>query len=219
MKKLITTLLPFPVLLFAQEKEHQSLFSNNIFRNLHGTYGTIDLYYLSSEIHKDRMNGFGFGMGFTLNDFWMPGFTFEFFNSRSVQLDAAIPVINPAYNTSLFEFNNEFIIGSNQVVSLGIPLRFGVGYTNYYDRYDNNNNNTNRSLIDDSYFIADGGLNLYINIFKHISLAGGATYRYASGVQRVGTNEDFNNYSFSGKLRFRIFNSNKPAPVQQPQIN
>lgn len=191
----------------AQTHEPKSIINGKIFRNLKPSYGAFDFYYASSEIQNTRLNGFGFGMGYAFNNFWMPGMSFEFYSSKSIQLDVAVPVVNPSYNTSFIEISNEFVFASNKIISLGLPLRFGLGYTNYFDKYSNQN--YNKSIVDDSYFIADAGVHLYINLLKHASLSGGFNYRYASGVQRVGSNDDFSNYAFYGKLRIRIFESNK----------
>ncbi len=207
MKKIILLFLLLPFIAIAQPAEPKSIINGKIFKNLKPTYGAFDFYYASSEIHNTRLNGFGFGMGYAFNNFWMPGMSFEFYSSKSIQLDVAVPVVNSAYNTSFIQISNEFIFASNKIISLGVPLRFGFGYTNYYDKYSNQN--YNRSIVDDTYFIADAGVLLYINLLKHTSLSGGFNYRYASGVQRVGTNDDFTNYAFFGKIRFRLFNSTK----------
>ena len=203
MKKIITlVLMSVAFNAFAQNNKPKSIINDSFLKKLHSTQMIFDGGYITGDIKNTTTQGGTFSFGVVINDFWYAGLNFDFFNSRSIRVDS-FPVVNPRYSYSSYTINNEFIIGGNYFITASLPVQFGVGYANYYDKYSDNNQR--KSIADDVFFVAEGGATVYINFLKNVSLGGGVKYRWVTDVQQVGENEDFNNYSFEAKVRFRFF--------------
>lgn len=199
---------------FAQDAKPKSIIGDSLFKNLHATQFIMDGGYITGEVKGKQMQGFTTSYGVAFNNFWNLGLSFDFMNSRSIQIYSPVPVVNPRYNYSCFMINNEFLVGSKSIVTAAFPLRFGVAYSNYFDKYSDNNQH--KTIADDVFFVAEVGADVYFNFFKAVSLGGGIKYRWATDVQSIGTNADYNNYAVEAKLRFRFFdmgNKSKPGAV------
>lgn len=212
-KNLTIILLLIGLSATAQNGRPRAIISDSLFKHLHATQFIMDGGYITGEVKDAQMQGGTMSFGVAINNIWNVGLSFDFMNSRNIQIPTTIPVVTPRYNYTCFMINNEILIGSNSIITAAIPLRVGIGYSNYYDKYSDNNQH--KTIADDVFFVAEAGADVYFNFFRGVSLGGGIKYRWATDVQAIGTNQDYNNYAVEGKIRFRIFNL-KGEPNPQP---
>ena len=206
MKKIITVILLLTTIsVSAQEKEPHSIINVDWLKKLKTTQMIFDGGYTEGKIMNETFHGGTMSFGVVINDFWYTVLSFDFMYSRDVMLDSTIPVVNPRYAYSGYFLNNEFIIGSKSAITLTLPVRVGVGYANYYDKYSDSNTNQRKSIADDVFFDAEAGCSVYINFLKNVSLGGTAKYRYTYDAERIGTDADFTQFAYDVKLRFRFF--------------
>ena len=124
--------------------------------------------------------------------------------TNSIIIADKMSAINPQFSFSAFNWRNEILIGANRRIGISIPVDIGIGYVSYNDEYYQTYNNSS-TIADDHFFSCAAGLNINMNLFKHLGLSLGGRYRIASGVSKVGTDQDYSNYVLNASLRFRLY--------------
>jgi len=101
----------------------------------------------------------------------------------------------------------EPILFPEKLINFSIPLKFAYsnisvansnGYTGYGGR-------RGRRGAGNSFFSFTPGANVFINIFHFLSLGTGINYRFAFSAPGSYPANDYNNFSFSGTLRLKIY--------------
>jgi len=108
----------------------------------------------------------------------------------------------------------EPVLFSNKLVHLTIPMIFGAGRTvltrkstvAYLNEWDSNWNYYPEHVDSDFFLIAEPGLNIEVNLYKHMRLDVGAGYRLVNDINMIGTNNStFEGLSGNIGLKFGWF--------------
>ncbi len=185
-------------------KSPKSLFSNYKGESLKPSFGIIDLNYTHTTLFGEELPGFGMNLGVVLGDHWLTGVSFQGSTTSNLSMGSPdIELVNPRYNYFFLGLNNALLIAPYSLINVSIPLRVGVGGVTYVDRFQQGVFNTGQ--VDQDYFLViEPGLDITINLSKHIGITTGASYRFVEGVQNAGANSDFNRLFFNAGLRFRL---------------
>ncbi len=188
----------------AQSTDDGSPNHKTLFNDLKAGYGIVDISYTQPYIGNTAMPGFGMTFGAVLNDFWFTGLHFDVSSTSSLTMGTPpVQVINPRFTYFFVGLHNEFIIFPSSAVNVSFPLRLGVGGVTYADRYFEG---WNRAQIDQDYFfVAESGVKLNFNLWKHVGLTGGVSYRFANGVDRAGSDSEFTGQVYHAGLRFKFW--------------
>jgi hypothetical protein len=97
----------------------------------------------------------------------------------------------------------------NKVVHLTLPVLVGAGGYNYVENNDiftNPNWPDNKYRDDpDAFFVAEGGINVEINVFRWLKLSGGPTYRYVDDFENGDFEDQFGGFGGNISLKFGWF--------------
>lgn len=194
---------------FAQQSESEykapkSLFSDDFGKSLKPSFGIVDLNYTHTSLFGEDLPGFGMNLGVVLGDHWLTGLSFQGSTTSNLSMGSPdIALVNPRYNYFFMGLNNALLIAPYSLINVSIPLRVGLGGVTYVDRFQQGVLNTGR--VDQDYFlVVEPGLDITINLSKHVGITTGASYRFVEGVQNAGANSDFNGFFFNAGLRFRL---------------
>lgn len=169
-----------------------------------GAYGSLWAGYTQVDKH----NGFSYGInGARLINhvigigFSITGFSNEYFLGH--EAGSVFQSLQGAYAGLLVE---PIVIGRSPV-HVSFPCTFGIGgvaelEAHYWDYYDN----TYYYKDSDLYFVAEPGVDVELNIVKHLRIAVGAKYRITSATHLTGfSTHALNGYSISVALKFGKF--------------
>ncbi len=172
---------------------------------LSASFGWVDLKYSHTSLYGLDLPGVEMNLGVVLNDHWLTGLTVHGAGSSRHSFGTPpIDVVNPRLGYFFIGWNNALVIAPYSLINVSFPLRMGVGGVTYSDRFQQGVFNS--GLIDQDYFFAiEPGIDLTINVSKHIGLTLGASYRFVEGVNNAGTKADFQQPFYTAGLRFRIF--------------
>ena len=180
--------------------EHKS-----ILKSLNPTFGIIDMGYSHTELFGETLPGFQMSISGVFNDWLMTGLYFHIAStSRLTMGDPNVNIVNPRYDYFFVGLNNGILLFSKSVVNFSIPLRIGVGGVTLTDRYYQGLN-SNARVGQDYFLMMEPGLDMHINLFEHLGLTTGVSYRFAYGVDNAGVNADFNQLFFNVGLRIKLF--------------
>lgn len=94
----------------------------------------------------------------------------------------------------------------NSAVHVSFPIIVGAGGYNFVEDNDilTNPNWPNRRYKDDpeAFFVAEGGINVEINVFRWLKLSGGPTYRYVDDFENGKIEDQFR--GFGGNISLKI---------------
>lgn len=183
------------------------------FKNFHPVchYAVMDGGYSQGFLNAQMMRGGHFFVGAFLGKCWTTGFWMDVQETRHYRLNIPDVVEKPDYSFTTFAWGNEINIFPMRAVNFAIPLRAGLGVASYNDRayvhgYYNGQTYVEepKNITRGAYFMAETGLNAYVNLFKFMSIGGGATYRYVAGDHATGNSESLSGMMVRGTVRFRI---------------
>jgi|GEM_PF-5182788 len=191
--------------------ETNYLFKNLKLPKLRCTGMLTDAGYVQSSIHGKAAHGFTMNMAAVLQGNWATGMWMDVQSARNIRLPVSQAVVKPSFTYVALGLSNELLIAPHRVVNVSLPLRLGVGLASYDDRgtyvWEYNGETWTQvplNLMRGTYFIAEPGVNVSVNLFKHMSLSTGANYRFSAGNAQTGTGEDFSGLNLRAGLRFRI---------------
>lgn len=109
----------------------------------------------------------------------------------------------------------EPMLFSEKLINLSFPLKFefsnlGFGNAGGYGR----GRGRGRGGPGSSFYSFTPGCDVFLNVFHFLSIGGGINYRLAFSEPGSYPKSDYNNFSFSGIVRFKIYpnRKNKPQP-------
>jgi len=195
MKKYILSILTFAVLLsgIAQDNEMQTLFKKDnsvgvylgfnakptLIQNQETMFFSTDL----SLVFGHSLNA-GVVGAFSLNSV-SPNYYDQYGNPLLMEIGYGGIKLEP-------------VLFSKKLVHLTVPLTFGGGATTLHSGnfdYNNGNWNNNYDFYDaDFFFLAEPGVNLEVNLYKHLRLDIGGSYRFTNSTYLFGSP----NYSIQG---------------------
>ncbi|MCA1750842.1 MAG: hypothetical protein ABR572_02670 [Cryomorphaceae bacterium] len=193
---------------FGQEADmgNPTVFSKSLFKNVTPSYGVIDVNYVHTELFGESLPGFGANFGVVFGKHWLTGLTVSGSTTSALSLgEPSVEVVNPRYNYFFAGWNNALILFPSSVVNVSVPLSVGVAGVHFNDRYQQGSVNYSGRLDQEYFFAAEAGVNLHVNLFEHMSLTAGASWRLVDGVSRAGANSDFSAPFFNVGLRFKLF--------------
>lgn len=102
---------------------------------------------------------------------------------------------------------------TNSVIHFTVPVNVGVGGMSLsrrsiydYEMYDNPDNWGNALYDFDTFVFIEPGVNLELNLFKHLRLAGGVGYFFTDEMRLAGTGaKPLNNFTGNVSLRLGWF--------------
>ena len=112
-------------------------------------------------------------------------------------------------------WNNEFLLNPDRLVNFSFPVRVSFAGATSWDTVLTGSpgqviSNWNFSGLNyyqhygDMWTVSPGA-NIFLNVFKSVSIGAGANYRFAFGVTKeIGTDRDFSNYSILAFLRLKL---------------
>jgi hypothetical protein len=200
----------------AAQDEQRSLLHEKLNGKINYSYFRAEPGYSYMALKNKDAHGIDINLGAVLNHFFVTGISFNYHTAKDLHLPS-VPVINPIYEYIFASWNNELLIRPKGIIYSSVQLRTGVGQVTYSDKAERTNYyyyDPNMGLYhqmpapkvvaDDSFFLLEPGANMGINITKVIGVKLGAHYRFAWGVDKAGTNEEFSRYSFAASLSFRL---------------
>jgi hypothetical protein len=83
-------------------------------------------------------------------------------------------------------------------------LRFGLGGVSFNDSYYQGLNQ-NARIDQDNFMVIEPGIKLNVNLWKHIGLTGGASYRFVGGASRGFDSADYTAPVYHAGIRLKIW--------------
>jgi hypothetical protein len=224
MKTLVisTALLCMSFVGFSQETQTHtnSLLGNtNMFNHVEFTGIIFDLGYLNGPVMGKNLNGIAFNGLVAFNNHFATGLNVDYFATNTVVLSDKLAAVNPQFSFTTVSWRNEFLFGVNRKIGFSIPVDIGIGTASYEDDYYKTDKNTSRVIADDHFFSGATGVNMNINLFKHVALSLGGQYRITSGATKVGSDSNYSNYLVHASLRFRLFKDDFEDDQSKKQIS
>ncbi|MFZ5552905.1 MAG: hypothetical protein ACOZCO_07300 [Bacteroidota bacterium] len=208
----ITTLLLCVINLYGNAKTQDS--TRTLFRSPKYSYIQWDFGYSGMKVKEQYLNGFDMSIfGVVFNEKWYVslGVCGWVSHAQSNFLTEEPPKIDSYVFVYL---NNEFLIRPKNLINFSFPLKIGYGGATGWDTLPPctsqciiNWNFTGRDYYQHygEFFTISPGANVFINLFKPLSLGLGMNYRFTFGLPEImGENADFNNYSLLAFLRLKL---------------
>ncbi|CAN5369316.1 hypothetical protein BH09BAC5_BH09BAC5_21860 [soil metagenome] len=205
--------MPF---LFAQTESGVSDSTKVLFKNVHYSYMQYDAGYSYIPVRNQNLNGYDISLlGAVYNNKWFVSVGFNGWVSPQTQQQYFGTLPEPPKVTSYMTvyLNNEYVIQPEKLINFSIPLKIGYTGVSGYDTiptsqlYISNWNFTGRNYYqyNAQFLTISPGANVFINLFKPLSLGVGTYYRFAFGVPKVaGNNSEYVNIGFNAFLRFKF---------------
>jgi hypothetical protein len=184
-----------------------------LFNNVHYSYMQWDLGYSGMNVRNQFVNGFDITLiGAVFNKHWFTGLgingwitqtTPGSFTEMPMKVDSYVSVY----------LDNEYLVRPEKLINFSFPLKIGYTGASGYDTiptsqpYIINWNYTGSDYYyyDCTFWTISPGANVFMNIFKPLSLGIGANYRFAFGVPKDGgKNADYSSYSINAFLRYKF---------------
>jgi len=204
MRKLFASLLLLCTLTsFGQNK---SLFGN-AFTNITLTGVNLDLGYSGTRFKTTTLNGFHFNASAIIGKHYSTGFYVESFSKGTIVYDSLKKAVNPKFSLNLFMWHQELMFMPQRTFNFSIPLNIGLADARYSDHYNTSGNNrtTYLQIANRTFFAAQTGLMLHLNLFSHVNMYAGAHYRYCKGASLFATDAQFSQLSFIGGVRVKLY--------------
>lgn len=213
-KILFFLLLSSPALLHSQETSAPTDSAKALFKSPVYSYINWDFGYSVLNIKNNPHNAFDLSIiGIVFNEKWHLSFGMTGFakDLKNVFPEESFPVIDSYIMAYL---NNEFLLKPRKLINFSFPLRIGYCGATAWDTmfsYSSTQSVLNWKFTGKNYYQHDGafwtiapGANVFINLFKGMSLGVGANYRFALDVPKeLGTESDMSGYSILAFLRIK----------------
>jgi hypothetical protein len=188
------------------EKNSSPQYKSLLNRGANPAFVTFDLGFVQTQLHGRNLYGGNMQLNIALNDLFYTGIYTQISGTSNIVWPTELPVetINPVYNHFFFGINNGLLFFPKSTITIGLPIRFGLGGVSIIERY-NTFAEARGQIAQDYFFAVEPGFDAYLNLFKHLSIGTGFSYRFTSGVNRAGTNRDFNQLFWHLGVRIRIF--------------
>lgn len=208
----ITTLLLCLLALSVNVKAQDS--TKTLFRSPKYSYVQWDIGYSAMKVKGQQLNGFDISLfGVVFNEKWYSSLGVCGWVSQAQ--NSFLTEEPPKIDSYLFVYlNNEFLIRPKKLINFSFPLKIGYGGATGWDTLPpctsqciTNWNFTGRDYYQHygTFWTISPGANIFINLFKPLSLGLGMNYRFTFGIPDVmGKNVDFNNYSLLAFLRVKL---------------
>ncbi|HEU4719212.1 MAG TPA: hypothetical protein VFU15_15315 [Bacteroidia bacterium] len=185
----------------------------HLFKNIHCDYGMLDAGYLQGFIHGTMTRGFSWNVNGVMNKNWSTGLWMDLQESRHITPSLPELAVKPDYVFGAFGWNNELLLMPNRVVNFSFPLHVGMGIASYNDRSvytavypaQYGYYAQPKSIGKGYYFVAEPGANMFVNLYKNVSLAIGASYRFVSGYSSIGGSADLSGLNMRATFRVRLY--------------
>lgn len=202
--------------------QNKSLFGQ-VFTNVTLTGLNLDMGYAGTKFKSNILNGFHFNSSVVLGKHYSTGLYFETYSTSHIVYDSLRKAVNPKFALNLFTWHNEILIMPERTLNFGIPINVGLADARYKDHYNPGNSNNNvLQIANRTFFTAQAGLNVYLNLFSHVSMYVGANYRYCKGASLFASDAQFSNFAFIGGIRAKLYepsNASKQTPVPKKQTS
>lgn len=204
MKKcLLVFLILSHIAALAQNKSvFGSAFSNITFSGIN-----LDLGYTGTGFKGKILNGFQFNSSAIIGKHYSTGLYFESYSTGSIVYDSLKKAVNPKFSLNLFMWHQELMFMPQRTLNFSIPLNIGLADARYSDHYNTSGNNrtTYLQIANRTFFAAQTGLVVHLNLFAHLSMYAGAHYRYCKGASLFASDAQFSQLSFSGGVRVKLY--------------
>lgn len=107
-----------------------------------------------------------------------------------------------------FYIKAEPMLFPDKLINLAMPLKFGAANLSYTDTAAITYNRRRRTKSY-SFTMFEPGLFAYVNVFRKLSIGAGLSYRIALSSLSSPPISDYDNFTFSVLLRFKIYTRNK----------
>lgn len=103
-------------------------------------------------------------------------------------------------------FMLEYIMNPSKLLHFSIHSMIGAGGVRYVEKNHDNDWDYDGDYSEDTFFIAEPGFNLVLNVTDFMRVGGGASYRYINGVNyRTLSNSDLSGVSGQVFIKFGSF--------------
>ena len=191
--------------LFAQVDSTES-----VFRNSTVTEMQWDLGYSGTQIAGHPYNGITVKyLGVVFDDKFCMGLGVDFYGTK-FNVNSALSVPSDYTSLSLNYIDLEYLLRPKKILNFSFPVKFAWCKAGLFD---NNIPNSSTGWFyygkmfyyhTDQFVTIAPGLNMMLNLFKGMSIGAGGNYRFAWGVDKVGTNADMSYFSFLAFARFKL---------------
>src|SRR6478736_3099378 len=101
----------------------------------------------------------------------------------------------------------EYVFGSDKAIHVAFSFFAGAGFTLQYERPEWNHETSydypNYTGAEDTFFVAEPGVQLEVNVFKWMRFSPGVSYRATYGSHAVGLSDtDLSKISYNATLKF-----------------
>ncbi|HTL81138.1 MAG TPA: hypothetical protein VL651_05515 [Bacteroidia bacterium] len=189
----------------------------------HYLFKNMKLSYVQFSMGYERIN-FGKGDGLGAMYYEMFGLAFDNRIAIGLDLDGGNHTYNSFTPTSSYPktatylgmgLKIEPLIKPKKLINFSVPLRVGFGMAARWDTTFEADHNMiagfNSTLLnhqvteyDYSLMYFSGGVNAFVNLWKSVSLGGGASYRYTCSLGNTLTQQDFSGLSYNVMIRFKF---------------
>jgi hypothetical protein len=107
-----------------------------------------------------------------------------------------------------FYIKAEPMLFPDKLINLAMPLKYGTATLSYSDTAAITYNRRRRTKSY-SFTMFEPGLFAYVNVFRRLSIGAGLSYRIALSSLSSPPISDYDNFTFSAMLRFKIYTRNK----------
>jgi hypothetical protein len=210
MKTIITSVIAILVFINTSKAQGQEKVKS-LFNTPEVKYAVSDLYFYTNTYNNNLIYGAGFSASAVFNNNFVTGIAVDISGTKQVNFPTLALAVTPRFTLYSFTGNFEYLMLPNKVVNFSIPLKLGVGYAtfkdkNYIESVNYTTNSTYYRLIEDDYFfVAEPGVNMFVNLFDWMSLKVGGSYRFVVGASELGNNNTFSGYAINVGVRFKIY--------------
>ncbi len=200
----------FPFSAKAQEPASVTDSTRAIFENIKYSYTQFDIGYCGIRAKGEMLNGMNFNFaGWVYNEKWATSFGADMASNYAKLGHPESPKKVSSYIS--LHWNNEYLVRPRSLVNFSFPFR--VAWVNAITNDTIAPYNTGAFMYGnkiyfqhaDNFFTFSPGVNVFLNVFRTISIGAGANYRFALGVDKiVGSNADFSDYSLLAFLRIKF---------------
>lgn len=178
-----------------------------LFRNPEhiGWYVSPEFGYTKFDDKDVFLSGFSGGVIFN-HSFSLGVGGYGIVNSSSLQYSDITPPDDLYLYGGYGGLKMEYRIYPSSVVHLSFPLLIGGGGLSYNRQSDMDYDHMEEAYASDSFFVAEPGVMLGVNLIKFMRLDAGVTYRFAPGIDLPQTSSVLlNNFNAIVSLKFGKF--------------
>ena len=200
----------FTEMIFGQTDSTESLFGNAVLTEMN-----FDAGYSSTIIKGHPYNGITVNyLAPVFNDKIRFGLGIDFYGKKyNPGVTQTLSLLQPSEYTSLSlnYVSAELLIRPKKLINFSVPLKIAMATAGVFDTIQSYFSTGSYYYYGevhyyhiDRFFSLSPGINVMLNLLRGMSLGLGGNYRFAFGVDHVGDEADFSNFSFTGFLRFKL---------------